>query len=526
MVLKAVQSLVVLCCNFTVSRVNFFRFWGLHLIFFFAIFKCYLMKQWQENRLFAVSFKLCVIFKLVFFLCNFRDVWANPIYKTFGFSCNSKISFQLALALQAPLQSSRNARHSSILLLSPFVQQNFRSLEATDGSSTSSQQQRQQHSQRVLGFQRRHSLCPVTLPNSKFNSSSCEMTESACWGLNVTSNQQWSREGQLPRSSLSHIPFRVDRSVSMIEGNSLGGREDKAANLSPPLLLPPPGLCISNTSISSAASSRPTLPPPPPPHISTRYKTELCRTYEESGACKYGAKCQFAHGMDELRGLNRHPKYKTEPCRTFHTIGFCPYGARCHFIHNADELNAGNAAASPQKQKLRPPLLRHSLSFAGFSSSPQTFQPVKESQPCSFLFTRASSVSPPPSSVGSPELLSPLFPEPGPLKHYPFPFSGIGDLAGDSGDSALRFFALTDSVSARCPTSTFTPKSLPFLLPQQPPASLNACPSLQRCSSADSLSEEGYTSSCSLSSSSSGTESPSFEGRRLPIFSRLSVSDE
>uniref|UniRef100_A0A3Q4GGE6 mRNA decay activator protein ZFP36 n=1 Tax=Neolamprologus brichardi TaxID=32507 RepID=A0A3Q4GGE6_NEOBR len=389
--------------------------------------------------------------------------------------------------------------------LTPFLEldeefcTNFRSLQPTDGSSTSSQQQRQQHSQRVLGFQRRHSLCPVTLPNSKFNSSSSsEMTESACWGLNVTSTQQWSREGQLPRSSLSHIPFRVDRSVSMIEGNSLAGREDKAANL-------------------------PTPPPPPPPHISTRYKTELCRTYEESGACKYGAKCQFAHGMDELRGLNRHPKYKTEPCRTFHTIGFCPYGARCHFIHNADELNA---AASPQKQKLRPPLLRHSLSFAGFSSSPQTFQPVKESQPSSFLFTRASSVSPPPSSVGSPELLSPLFPEPGPLKHYPFPFSGIGDLAGDSGDSALRFFAVTDSVSARCPTSTFTPKSLPYLLPQQPPASLNACPSLQRCSSADSLSEEGYTSSCSLSSSSSGAESPSFEGRRLPIFSRLSVSDE
>ncbi|CAL8332386.1 unnamed protein product [Boreogadus saida] len=45
-----------------------------------------------------------------------------------------------------------------------------------------------------------------------------------------------------------------------------------------------------------------------------------------------------------------------------------------------------------------------------------------------------------------------------------------------------------------------------------------------RCASADSLSEEGYTSSCSLSSG--GSDSPCFEGRRLPIFSRLSVTDE
>ncbi|XP_026171250.1 mRNA decay activator protein ZFP36L1 [Mastacembelus armatus] len=422
--------------------------------------------------------------------------------------------------------------------LAPFLEldefgKNFHGLEATDGSSTSSQQLWQNRSHRVLGFQRRHSLCPVTLPNSKFNSSSssCEGTESsACWGLSMASNQQWSREGQLLHSSLSHIPFRVDRSVSMIEGNvcSLEGREEKISNVSPPGLLPPPGFCISTTSLSSTASSSASRPPASSPHISTRYKTELCRTYEESGSCKYGAKCQFAHGLDELRGLSRHPKYKTEPCRTFHTIGFCPYGARCHFIHNADELHPGPAAIPPQKHKMRPPLLRHSLSFAGFSSSPQTSQPVEQSQLSSLLFTRASSVSPPPSSTGSPELLSPLFPEQGVLKHYPYPFSGITDLANDSSDSALCFYAVNDSVSDRCPTSAFPSKSssLPYHLPEKLPVSLSSLPGLQRCSSADSLCEEGYTSSCSLSSSSSRTESPSFEGRRLPIFSRLSVSDE
>jgi hypothetical protein len=51
----------------------------------------------------------------------------------------------------------------------------------------------------------------------------------------------------------------------------------------------------------------------------TRYKTELCRPFTETGKCKYGDKCQFSHGIKELRNLMRHPKYKTEYCRTFHT---------------------------------------------------------------------------------------------------------------------------------------------------------------------------------------------------------------
>lgn len=68
-----------------------------------------------------------------------------------------------------------------------------------------------------------------------------------------------------------------------------------------------------------------------------RYKTELCRPFQDSGFCKYGDKCQFAHGEQDLRSLPRHPKYKTELCRTYHTRGICPYGSRCHFIHCVDE---------------------------------------------------------------------------------------------------------------------------------------------------------------------------------------------
>ncbi|XP_057695669.1 mRNA decay activator protein ZFP36L1-like [Corythoichthys intestinalis] len=206
------------------------------------------------------------------------------------------------------------------------------------------------------------------------------------------------------RGLLSRIPFRSDRSVSMIEGGV-------------PAEVPPPT--------------------PPRPPTSARYKTELCRAFRESGVCEYGAKCQFAHGPDELRGLSRHPKYKTEPCRTFHAAGFCPYGARCHFIHNAEEARA---------------VLRHSLSFAGFDSRP--------------------------SSSSLPLLW------PGLLR----PFSDEADCA----------FGLSAAP-----------------IPGRPVV-------LRRYFSADSLSASSY-------SLSSGAESPGREGevdeRRLPIFSRMSLSD-
>ena len=83
----------------------------------------------------------------------------------------------------------------------------------------------------------------------------------------------------------------------------------------------------SNTSLNSQNQDN-------PKQINySRYKTELCRQFSENGECKYGDKCQFAHGFNDLKDVNRHPKYKTDYCKTFHSKGFCPYGPRCHFIH-------------------------------------------------------------------------------------------------------------------------------------------------------------------------------------------------
>lgn len=30
------------------------------------------------------------------------------------------------------------------------------------------------------------------------------------------------------------------------------------------------------------------------------YKREICKNWSETGVCRYGGKCQFAHGFDEL----------------------------------------------------------------------------------------------------------------------------------------------------------------------------------------------------------------------------------
>uniref|UniRef100_A0A8C2D109 mRNA decay activator protein ZFP36 n=1 Tax=Cyprinus carpio TaxID=7962 RepID=A0A8C2D109_CYPCA len=272
---------------------------------------------------------------------------------------------------------------------------------------------------------------------------------------------------------------------------------------------------------------------------STRYKTELCRPFEENGACKYGEKCQFAHGYHELRSLSRHPKYKTEPCRTFHTIGFCPYGPRCHFIHNADERRPAPSNAnsmqgeSPKSARGEPlcgygqqqqqaagafrerPKLHHSLSFSGFSSHHHhgLDSPLLESP--------TSRTPPPPCSNGS--SCATNFYE---------------DVLSSTRNSAFSFPG-QDLKALLAPLAVHTHNSYYGNLQVNMGDGLGHLQSLQRLSESpvfdsppsppDSISDRESYASGSLSSSGSlsGSESPSLDGgRRLPIFSRLSISDD
>uniref|UniRef100_A0A8C8RL33 mRNA decay activator protein ZFP36 n=1 Tax=Pelusios castaneus TaxID=367368 RepID=A0A8C8RL33_9SAUR len=271
------------------------------------------------------------------------------------------------------------------------------------------------------GYQRSFSVCPAMPSGSAEPLEDTAGASDALWSL----PGQWGWASALPCTSLQHIPFRAERSASMIEGFREGG------------------VALS------------------------RYKTELCRAYEEGGACKYGAKCQFAHGAGELRGLSRHPKYKTELCRTFHTAGFCPYGSRCHFIHNADEQ-------------------RRTLHLGD----------------CTLAFSRSASLSPPPSASLIPSLPITLPLAGSCCRHQP---------AGDAPCVAppAGHIAMLGQDGARGAPAALEP----FTFPEQL--------LLQRSLSSDSLSDQED------SGGSSGSESPGLgpSGRRLPIFSRLSVSD-
>ncbi|KAB5550041.1 hypothetical protein PHYPO_G00049100 [Pangasianodon hypophthalmus] len=293
----------------------------------------------------------------------------------------------------------------------------------------------------------------------------------------VTSNH-WAqtKEISLP-SRWNRMGFWSERAVSMVEGDTggLGWASDK------------PGSMLSTTPFTSSTSSLSSST------TSSRYKTELCRTFTERGTCKYGSKCQFAHGHEELRGINRHPKYKTEPCRTFHSIGFCPYGIRCHFVHNNDD----DAHLRPQQPSVptatqRPPLLKHSFSFAGFPSNPPPLDPPFSQS--SFLGMPSAS---PPSSGTISDLLAMAFPE----------FLPSHDSGCSSGE----------------PTPTASPSQMAPGAPDRS-FSLSLGP---RSLSLTSLSDhEGRCSSSASSLSGSDVSSAhDSAAKRLPIFSQLSVPD-
>ncbi|XP_032083892.1 mRNA decay activator protein ZFP36 [Thamnophis elegans] len=288
-----------------------------------------------------------------------------------------------------------------------------------------------------------------------------------------------------PKSEQLRPPLRPDRSVSLIEG--------KAAQPLPP---PPPGF--------------PPLKPPGTPAPSSRYKTELCRTFSESGRCKYGAKCQFAHGSSELRSVSRHPKYKTELCHKFYLHGECPYGSRCHFIHFPEEAQAfgSHGGASPH-------LLRQSVSFSGVPSARRGSPLFGLPDPASFA--RAASVSPPPASA---ELLSPAF------EHLNLDPLALVASFGDS----LAPNPAGGCCSCRCGKGAVRSGSL-----QSPRDYFSAAPGTPPSALPRTPSSNSLTDSYSSSSSLSGSDSPVFDQHpvggpagtthRLPIFNRLSVSD-
>ncbi|XP_010780885.1 zinc finger protein 36, C3H1 type-like 1 [Notothenia coriiceps] len=381
-----------------------------------------------------------------------------------------------------------------------------------------------------LSFSLTSLSCPPT------DSSDSVFLTSSQWGLEseiplpmeTANTNQWAKPG-----------FLAQRSISMVEtGNTTASGLGWPGTdmLHSPSDISPDALNTSSSSSSSSVSSS-----------SARYKTEMCRSFNESGLCKYGGKCQFAHGLDELRDLNRHPKYKTEPCRTFHTVGFCPYGMRCHFVHNNEEemnhsvsrsssFSSSSSSSIPQQppgsfRSHRPPLVRHSFSFPGFASAPQpAFQPTLNAQrpPATASFSRAPSASPT-SCAGITNLLSRAFLEmdsafeASPVHQFQPPM-----VPAPTADPQSPFLPSPDSGCSPCELS---PNASPPL-GQSPNASeVFPGPLGARSLSYTSLSDQDQEQDRSSSASSiSGSEScggmHDANGRRLAVFSQLSVPED
>ncbi|CAI8510530.1 unnamed protein product [Pichia kudriavzevii] len=80
------------------------------------------------------------------------------------------------------------------------------------------------------------------------------------------------------------------------------------------------------------------------------FKTELCETFQKTGKCPYNEKCQFAHGLHELKLVSKPKKWKTKMCKNWIESGFCRYGKRCCYKHgeNDDGSNGLNCIPSHQ----------------------------------------------------------------------------------------------------------------------------------------------------------------------------------
>ena len=72
----------------------------------------------------------------------------------------------------------------------------------------------------------------------------------------------------------------------------------------------------------------------------SKYKTEVCKNWSETGQCHYGKKCKFAHGKTELveKQVSNKNCYRSKKCKPFHDHLVCMYGVRCLFAHEQRTL--------------------------------------------------------------------------------------------------------------------------------------------------------------------------------------------
>ncbi|KAJ8763113.1 hypothetical protein K2173_023318 [Erythroxylum novogranatense] len=102
------------------------------------------------------------------------------------------------------------------------------------------------------------------------------------------------------------------------------------------------GVRVLRSLLSNSGGSSSSSTPSSSSSAHSAFKTELCRSWEDFGRCRFGYKCQFAHGKEELRPTHFPIKKKTE----VHGCKSSLYGLKCQF----HQMTVKEAAATTSQK--------------------------------------------------------------------------------------------------------------------------------------------------------------------------------
>ncbi|KAK9111144.1 hypothetical protein Scep_018663 [Stephania cephalantha] len=145
---------------------------------------------------------------------------------------------------------------------------------------------------------------------------------------NLSSNSRGSSSTSLsPLSAIENLESPSSkRSSSPLFPSPLKVKED---------VLVMDGILVGSSPRGRARAILDSCPSPMGTNSSSLFKTEICRTWENSGSCHYGSKCQFAHGKEDLRPTRHPSKSKPEVFKARVTPGSS--SKRIHHVTSSTE---------------------------------------------------------------------------------------------------------------------------------------------------------------------------------------------
>ncbi|XP_055809283.1 uncharacterized protein LOC129877778 [Solanum dulcamara] len=147
--------------------------------------------------------------------------------------------------------------------------------------------------------------------------------------VNTSSGSRSGSGGGVSRSPLASLenieiplmfrtPVKVEEDVVVMDGILVEPKHGPRAKLSP-------STSDSGGRLSSSTSGK----------DNSFHKSETCRWWEDSGSCRFGSKCRFVHGKEDLRPTAFANRNSSEAllCRSY-SSGSSSYGPRGRSVHH------------------------------------------------------------------------------------------------------------------------------------------------------------------------------------------------